>query len=75
MSRPLIPLALAVLGLAACASTDKPSETYGATTDRLAAECQARGGILISTGASSGRAEVDNACKISGGATRLPSNP
>jgi hypothetical protein len=64
-------LALAVLGLGACASSGKPLEPYGAATDRLAAECQARGGILVPTGQSSGRAETDNICKITGGASRL----
>lgn len=76
MSRPLISfalpgLALAVLGLGGCASSGKPLESYGAATDRLAAECQARGGILQPTGQSSGRAETDNICKITGGASRL----
>lgn len=70
--RPAVPvLALAVLGLAACAGSGRPVEGYGAATDRLAAECQARGGILQATGQSTGRAETDNICKITGGASNL----
>ncbi|CAN5123655.1 hypothetical protein BH10PSE1_BH10PSE1_14130 [soil metagenome] len=73
MIRPLILSALAVLGLAACA-TGKPIEGYNAATDRLAAECQARGGILTPTGGATGRAETDNVCRITGGSGRLTRN-
>lgn len=73
MAQSLIKFALpglALLSLAACA-TGKPVETYAQATERLAAECQARGGILQNIGNSSGRAETDNICKITGGASRL----
>ena len=62
-------LAPAVLG--ACASAGKPMESYSAATERLAADCQARGGILQTTGNLTGRPETDNVCKITGGASRL----
>jgi hypothetical protein len=71
MKSPWIGAGLAALiGLSACAS-GRPVETYGQATERLAAECQARGGILQNTGNSSGRAETDNVCKLTGGASRL----
>lgn len=65
-------LALAVLGLGACASSGKPVESYSAALDRLTAECSARGGILQPIGNSTGRPETDNVCKITGGGSRLP---
>ncbi|CAN5230157.1 hypothetical protein BH09PSE1_BH09PSE1_28780 [soil metagenome] len=74
MMRSLILSSLAVVGLAACASTGQPQETYGAATDRLAADCQARGGILTPTGGVTGRPETDNVCRISGGGSRIPGN-
>ncbi len=78
MTRPLIPAAFAVLAplvvaLSACASAGTPMESYGAATERLAADCQARGGILQASGAQTGRPETDNICKINGGASRLTS--
>ena len=80
MPRPLIPAAFAVLfvaplvvALGACASAGAPLESYGAATERLAADCQARGGILQASGAQTGRPETDNICKITGGASRLTS--
>jgi len=63
----------AVLGLVACSSTGEPREGYAAATERLAADCQTRGGILIPTSGQTGRAETDNVCKITGGASRLTS--
>ena len=48
----------------------------GSTAERLAElerGCRARGGVLVSSGAPpTGRPEVDNHCRIVGGATRLP---
>lgn len=73
MAQSLIKFALpglVLLSLAACAS-GKPVETYAQATDRLDAECQARGGVLQNTGNSSGRPETDNICRITGGASRL----
>lgn len=60
-------------GLSACAG-GPPQDSYMSRTDKLADDCRARGGILISTGDQTGRPETDNACKITGGATRLPRN-
>lgn len=62
--------AVALLALSACAS-GKPLESYAQATERLAAECQARGGILQNVGNSSGRPETDNVCKLTGGASRI----
>ena len=76
MTRPSIPFTLtlvvpAVLILSACATAGEPMESYSAATERLAADCQARGGILQNTGNQTGRPETDNICKITGGASRL----
>ena len=78
MTRRSIPSALAfivpaALILSACATAGEPMESYGAATQRLAADCQARGGILQTTGGQTGRPETDNICKITGGASRLTS--
>jgi hypothetical protein len=63
------------LGTAACAAgprADMP--TYHAELERLSAECTARGGILTPTGNRSARPQTDYACRINGGASRLPRN-
>lgn len=62
---------VAPLALAACAS-GRPLPTYQQDLDRLEADCSARGGILAPTGATTGRAQTDYLCKITGGASRLP---
>jgi outer membrane lipoprotein SlyB len=63
------------LSLAGCAGTTS-GDTYLSRSDKLAGDCRARGGVLTSTGAQTGRPETDNACTINGGATRLPpANP
>ena len=69
----LTPLVLATaLAVTACA-TGAPSEgSYVAQERRLAEECQARGGILSPSGQLTGRPETENVCKITGGATRIP---
>ena len=70
MSRALniaCPLFLAAaIGLAACATGAAPEGSYTARIDHLAADCQARGGILAPTGAQTGRPETENVCKITG---------
>ncbi len=63
------PLVL-LLALSACASTAGPSR-YEEELQRLAADCEARGGILSPTGQQSGRPQNDNVCRITGGASRL----
>ena len=71
LKRPAILSAAAVgalgLSLAACAGMGSRDGTY---TDRLRADCDARGGILTPTGAQSASPEVDYACQING----LPSS-
>ena len=62
---------VAPLALAACAS-GRPLPTYQQDMDRLDAECRARDGILTPTGAQTGRPQTDYACRITGGATRIP---
>lgn len=62
------PAALA-LTLSACAS-GMGGDQYGSELQRLAADCEARGGILSPTGQQSGRPQLDNVCKI----TALPSH-
>jgi hypothetical protein len=70
--RPLILTVPIVLALAACAPTTGASR-YGDEVRQLAADCEARNGILVATGRQTGQPRADNVCRISGGATRLPS--
>lgn len=58
--------------LGACATTQADGQNrYTADLDRLSADCRARGGVLTPNGsATSGRPELDYACRITG-ATRL----
>jgi len=58
------PAALA-LTLSACA-TAGGENPHATEVERLAAECQARGGILTPSGENTGRPQVDNVCRISG---------
>ena len=66
---------LLALGTAACAAGPREAmPTYQAELERLSAECTARGGILTPTGNQSARPQTDYACRINGGASRLPRN-
>ncbi|MDO9588510.1 MAG: hypothetical protein Q8R45_07760 [Brevundimonas sp.] len=60
--------AVLFLGLTACATpaTGDPDDIR-----RLADDCAARGGILTPSGQQTGRARIDNVCRITGGATRI----
>ncbi len=58
------PAALA-LALSACASGMGQSH-YQTELQQLAADCQARGGILSPTGQQSGRPALDHVCKVTG---------
>ncbi|WEK57529.1 MAG: hypothetical protein P0Y52_13445 [Candidatus Brevundimonas phytovorans] len=62
---------VAPLALVACA-TGNPLPTYQQEYDALNAQCVARGGILSPSGLTTGRAQTDYVCKITGGATRIP---
>jgi len=62
---------VAPLALGACA-TGKTLPTYQQEYDALNAQCVERGGILSPSGLTSGRAQTDYVCKITGGATRIP---
>ncbi|HYC97152.1 hypothetical protein [Brevundimonas sp.] len=64
------PAALA-LALAACASDMGPNRDQSELA-RLAEECRARGGILVTSKAElTGRPAADNICQIHGPATRI----
>lgn len=69
----LISLVLALPALAACGTTTGKSQ-YRQDFDRLEAGCTAREGILTPTGAQTGRPETEYACRITGGASRIPAN-
>lgn len=72
MRAALILAALAApLALGACA-TSRTVPTYQQEYDALNAQCVERGGILTPSGLTSGRAQTDYVCKITGGATRTP---
>ncbi|MGH7020465.1 MAG: hypothetical protein ACREEY_11320 [Brevundimonas sp.] len=72
MRAPLILAALvAPLALGACA-TGRTTPTYQQEYDTLNAQCVERGGILAPSGATTGRAQTDYVCKITGGASRIP---
>ena len=68
----VVPAAL-LLTLAACAPTTGSSR-YAEELRQLSESCTARGGILVPTGENSGRPPADHVCRITGGATRLPSD-
>ena len=71
--RTLAVLAAVVAPLALGASaTGKTLPTYQQEYDALNAQCVERGGILSPSGLTSGRAQTDYVCKITGGATRIP---
>ncbi|NBB64675.1 hypothetical protein GVN18_36070 [Pseudomonas sp. ODNR1LW] len=57
--------------MTACASSGQTS-TYQEDLKRLEAACTERQGILTPTGLQSGRPETEYACRITGGASRIP---
>ena len=60
------------VALSACAS-GAPLETLAERRADLAQDCRERGGILVPSGGPlTGRPEVDNHCRITGGGSRLP---
>lgn len=67
----ILAAALVPLALGACA-TSNPLPSYQQEYDTLNAQCVERGGILSPSGATTGRAQTDYVCKITGGATRIP---
>lgn len=70
--RTLTVLTLSVLAVAASACASSTSgNAYSNAVERLAADCQSRGGILQPTGGQSGNAAADNVCKLNG-ASRIP---
>ncbi|MDZ4362607.1 hypothetical protein [Brevundimonas sp.] len=59
--------AVLTLALTAAACAGTPMEGgYNSDVKTLAADCQARQGILVPTGAQTGRAAADNACQLRG---------
>ncbi|MBN8528005.1 MAG: hypothetical protein J0M36_02075 [Caulobacterales bacterium] len=70
--RTLTVLTLTVLAVAASAcATTTHGNAYANEVERLAADCQSRGGILQATGSHTGHAAADNYCKLTD-ATRIP---
>ncbi|MNE17182.1 hypothetical protein D3C80_1101560 [compost metagenome] len=61
----------APVALSACAG-GRTLPTYGEELRQLEADCAARGGILTPTGSQTSRPQRDYACKIAGGASRIP---
>ena len=57
-------LAALALTLAACASQGSGGNMLANERDQLERGCTARGGILVPSGANTGRASTDYACKI-----------
>lgn len=76
IDRMMVPTAALALALALSACAAGPGRAlpgYAERMDRLAADCSVRGGILTPIpGASTGRPETDYACRITGGASRIP---
>lgn len=70
--RLLIAVAVPALFLGACASAPGNTVGYQAEMDRLAAQCDAQGGMLVPTGAApTGNPAIEYACTLRGGASRL----
>ncbi len=62
---------LSALAVSACAGASGRANSYNAELDQLQADCRARDGILVATGAQTGQPARDNVCRITGGASRL----
>lgn len=70
--RTLSILTLSMLAVAASACAPAMNgNVYSNEVERLAADCQSRGGILQATGSHTGQAAADNYCKLTN-ATRIP---
>lgn len=70
--RTLTVLSLSILAVAASACASSVSgNVYSNEVERLAADCQSRGGILQATGSHTGQAAADNYCKLTN-ASRIP---
>lgn len=67
----ILSAAVALPLLAACGTTGG-TNTYQKELDALEAACTRDQGILTPTGVQTGRPQTDYACKITGGASRLP---
>jgi len=71
--RTLLILTATAAALSACAADTAGQNRYATDTERLARDCEARGGILAPTGAVTGRPQTENVCKITGGPSgRIP---
>lgn len=68
---PTIALAAAAAGLAACANGPPRAGPTATELEELQAACEARGGVLVPSGAATGRPALDEVCKIPD-ASRLP---
>lgn len=63
--------AVMAAALAGCAGGPPGEGSYTARTEKLASDCQARGGILVPSGQQTGQPSTDNACQITGATSRL----
>ena len=57
-------------GVSACATNDTVNR-YQQDLEKLEADCRELGGVLVPTGGQTGRPETENACRITGGASRI----
>lgn len=64
---------LALVTLAACASSGKPAATTSRLED-LRRRCEARGGMLVPSGRVTGQEALDYPCLIRGATSLPPSN-
>lgn len=60
----------ALLLLSSCAGAVGADGSYSDQLARLNADCVARGGVLSPTGATTGRVETENVCRINGATAR-----
>ena len=67
----ILSTALALPLLAACGTTGGVNG-YQQEMDALEAACARDQGILVPTGVQTGRPQTEYACKITGGASRIP---
>jgi hypothetical protein len=74
MKTTVLILGLAAAALAGCASTTNASAERESEYARLTRECQARGGILVSTGAFSPNEAANYACEIRGPVSSRPAD-
>ena len=63
----LAALSVLAAALAGCAATGAGPGIGAAEMAELRSQCEARGGVLVPSGAATGRPALDEICKITGG--------